>query len=98
RAANSLAAAARRRGGDALLVLLTDGRATGGSASLDEALAAAADTRRAGVPGLVLDCETGATRLGLAAGVAEAMGARVLDVTDLDAEGLAHSVREAGPR
>ena len=98
RAATKLARTAGQGGGDAVLVLLTDGRATGGSGGLDLAMTAAADVRRAGVVGLVLDCETGTTRLGLAARVAEAMGARCLLVTDLEPMGLARTIRDVSGR
>lgn len=98
RLATKLACAARRRGGEALLVLLTDGRASGGPAGLDAAVAAAVDVRRSRVAGLVLDCETGTARLGLTAGLADAMGARLLDVADLDPVGLAYTIREAVAR
>jgi len=98
RTATKLSSAARHGGGDALLVLLTDGRATGGSGGVDAAMAAAADTQRAGVAGLVLDCETGTTRLGLAADVAEAMGARYLPMTDLEPVGLARTIRDVSAR
>ncbi|MGH9216492.1 MAG: VWA domain-containing protein, partial [Acidimicrobiales bacterium] len=98
RTAATLSRAARHGGGDALLVLLTDGRATGRSGGLDAAMEAAADVRRAGVAGLVLDCETGTTRLGLAARVAEAMGARYLLVTDLEPVGLARTIRDVSAR
>ncbi len=71
--------------GHAVLVVVTDGRATapappggGGGDALDPlsaALDAAQAVRAAGVAALVLDAETGTPRLGLAARVAEAMGA-----------------------
>jgi len=93
RAAKTLASAARREHGDALLVLLTDGRATGGPSSLHEAMLVAADIRRAAVAGLVLDCETGTTRLGLAAAVADAMGARYVPAADLAPESVTRMIR-----
>jgi magnesium chelatase subunit D len=78
-----------------LIVLLTDGRATGRPDAVDDALAAAATVRRAGVAGLVLDCETTAPRLGLAAQIAEAMGAPLVPVPAVDADTVHSIVRSA---
>ncbi len=78
---------------DALLVVLTDGRATGSSDALDQAMNAAAAVRRHGIPALVLDCETGSARLDLAISLAEAMGARHIEVNDLDPSVLTHTIR-----
>jgi magnesium chelatase subunit D len=75
----------------AVLVVVTDGRATGGDGAADEALAAAGSVRAAGVPALVLDAETGLPRLGLAARVAEAMGAACRPVSELTA-GTLHAL------
>jgi magnesium chelatase subunit D len=95
RTALDVAHAAMADDRDALLVLLTDGRATGTPGALDAALEAAHDVRRTGVPTLVLDCETGTTRLGLAAELAAAIGARHIPVSDLEALGLVETVRGA---
>lgn len=67
-----------------LLVLLTDGRATAGP----DPRAAAAGLRRFGATAFVVDTEEGHVRLGMAAGVAEAMGARCLRLEELRAESL----------
>jgi magnesium chelatase subunit D len=78
-----------------VLVVVTDGRATGSDDAGAEALAAAADVRAAGVPALVLDAETGVPRLGLAARLAEAMGAACRPVAELTAgtlHGLARTL------
>ncbi|MGH3626393.1 MAG: vWA domain-containing protein, partial [Sciscionella sp.] len=79
----------------ALLVLLTDGRATSGSGG-DPVL----DARRAGralaadgVAGVVVDCETGPVRLGLAGELAEVLGARCLQLAQLSADEVAGVVR-----
>jgi magnesium chelatase subunit D len=80
---------------DALLVLLTDGRATGRPDALDRALEAAAAVRRSRVPALVVDCETGRQRLGLAARLAGAMGARHAPVADLDPAHLTRTIRSS---
>jgi len=71
-----------------LLVLVSDGRATAGPAGQDALVAAkeaAAEVRRRKVPAVVVDAEDGATRLGLAAELAEAMGARYLTLPQLNA-------------
>jgi magnesium chelatase subunit D len=75
----------------AVLVVVTDGRATGGEGAAGEALVAAESVRAAGVPALVLDAETGLPRLGLAARVAEAMGAACRPVSELTA-GTLHAL------
>ncbi len=81
--------------GDALLVLLTDGRANGAPDELDRSLEAAGAVRRAGIPALVLDCETGTGRLGLSARLAEVMGAGCVHVSDLDPESITRAIRRA---
>lgn len=71
-----------------LLVLVSDGRATaaeGGVDPVEAATAAAAEVRRRGVPAVVVDAEDGHVRLGLAAELAEAMGARYLTLPQLSA-------------
>ncbi|QYN32961.1 putative cobaltochelatase [Pseudonocardia sp. DSM 110487] len=86
----------RRR---ALLVLLTDGRATvaarpGGDPVADACRAAgllAAD----GVATIVVDCESGPVRLGLAARVAAAAGGAALGLAELSADQVAGVVRAA---
>lgn len=70
-------------GSDVQLAILTDGRATGSPDAFDRALHVAARIKTAGIAATVLDCETGATRLGLAAQLAEAMGARLVHVDSL---------------
>ncbi|QIN82235.1 putative cobaltochelatase [Rubrobacter tropicus] len=71
-----------------LLVLLTDGRATAGP----DPRVAAAGLRSLGAASFVVDTEEGNVRLGMAAGVAEAMGARCLRLEDLRAESLVELV------
>ncbi|MEM8904693.1 MAG: VWA domain-containing protein, partial [Actinomycetota bacterium] len=82
---HALAVAERAAGddADALLVVLTDGRATGDD-GLDRALDVAGRVAASSVDALVLDCETGTVRLGLAGRLAEAMGARCVEVTSLE--------------
>ncbi|MBO0788604.1 MAG: VWA domain-containing protein, partial [Actinobacteria bacterium] len=76
-----------------LLIVLTDGRATGGQEPVPRAHRAAALLAAAGVASVVVDCEHGPVRLGLAAGLAAALGAPVLRLADLAAAPLADSVR-----
>jgi len=71
---------ARAPDGDLLIAVLTDGRATGAPDALDRAIEAAAAIRRERISAIVLDCESGATRLGLARQLAEAMGAQIVTV------------------
>uniref|UniRef100_UPI0017FB5B1D VWA domain-containing protein n=1 Tax=Sporichthya sp. TaxID=65475 RepID=UPI0017FB5B1D len=81
-----------------LLVLVTDGRATAGSTSTGDALAeahrAAAVLAADGVAAVVVDCEDGPVRLGLAAGLAEVLGAPLFRLSELETGGgLANVVR-----
>jgi magnesium chelatase subunit D len=78
---------------DALIALLTDGRATGTPDAFDRALDAAVTVRRAGVPGIVLDCEAGGQPLGLAKQVADAMSAAYMRAVDLEPDHLAAVIR-----
>ena len=71
-----------------LLVFVSDGRATSAPEGTDPLVAAkeaAAQVRRRGIPAVVVDAEDGHTRLGLAAELAEAMGARYLTLPQLSA-------------
>ncbi|MGH9108673.1 MAG: VWA domain-containing protein [Acidimicrobiales bacterium] len=90
-------ATARRHAADrALLVLVTDGRATAGPVGEDPvgaAMEAARAVRHAGIDALVVDCEAGAgPRLGLAAQLAAAMGARHVAAEGVTGDGLAAAV------
>ncbi|MGI8817021.1 MAG: putative cobaltochelatase [Pseudonocardia sp.] len=82
-----------------LLVLLTDGRATvsvrPGRDPFTDALRAAALLGAARVAGVVVDCESGPVRLGLAARVATAAGAALVSVAELSADQVAGVVRAA---
>jgi magnesium chelatase subunit D len=93
RAAIDLATTRRSSPQVPLVVLLTDGRATGAPDAFDRALAVAATAKRYEVAGLVLDCETGPTRLGLAADVAEAMGAPCLEIGQLEPTAICSIIR-----
>jgi magnesium chelatase subunit D len=68
-----------------LLVVVTDGRHNAGG----EPGPAAGLLRRDGVAAVVVDCETGPVRLGLAAVLAHALGADCVDVAGLSAAGPA---------
>ena len=72
-----------------LLVVVTDGRHTAGG----EPDAAALRLRRDGVAAVVVDCEAGPVRLGLAGALAEALGAEYLHLGELSVDALAGSVR-----
>jgi magnesium chelatase subunit D len=79
-----------------LLVFVSDGRATSGPNGTDpfEAAVTAADAvRRRGISAVVVDAEVGPTRLGLAARIASAMGARHLTLDALSAGALEHALR-----
>jgi magnesium chelatase subunit D len=76
-----------------LLVVLTDGRATHGG--MDAALAAAGLLRRDGVASIVVDCESGPVRLGLAGQLAIAMGGGCVRLEELSADAVAGLVRAA---
>jgi magnesium chelatase subunit D len=76
-----------------LLVLVTDGRATGGPDPVGDAHRAAALLTAARVTSVVLDCENGPVRLGLATGLAAALGGTVLPPAELAAGPLADTVR-----
>ena len=84
-----------------MLVLLSDGRANVTTAGVgnptEEARAAAAIVREARIPAVVVDTEDGYVRLGLAAPIAESMGARCIRLDDLRAETLADTVRLHAP-
>ncbi|WP_309229784.1 VWA domain-containing protein [Blastococcus sp. TML/M2B] len=80
-----------------LLVVVTDGRATGarGGAPLAEAHAAARLLAASGVAAVVVDCESGPVRLGLASALGAVLGGPTLSTGDLAADGLAATVRDA---
>jgi magnesium chelatase subunit D len=91
----SLARRAADDGWPPLLVLITDGRATGNQSARERALTAARDVAAAGVQVIVVDAEDGPTRLGLAVELAEAMGARRLQLDELTPASVESAVREA---
>jgi magnesium chelatase subunit D len=86
----------RRR---ALLVVLTDGRATvaavPGGDPVRDACRAAGLLAAEGVATVVVDCEAGPVRLGLAGRLAAAGGAALVPLADLSAERVAGVVHAA---
>ncbi|SFW71319.1 putative cobaltochelatase [Amycolatopsis australiensis] len=74
-----------------LLVVVTDGRATSGPDAVARAKAAAG--LLSGVTSIVMDCESGKMRLGLAADLAAHLGAEHVPLADVAAESLASAVR-----
>ena len=78
-----------------LLVVVTDGRATGarGGDHLGEARRAAGLLAAEGAAAVVVDCESGPVRLGLAGTLGTALGAQTLHLEELAAESLAATVR-----
>ncbi|MGY1804832.1 putative cobaltochelatase [Blastococcus sp. SYSU D00922] len=80
-----------------LLVVVTDGRATGarGGGSLADAHAAAGLLAASGTAAVVVDCESGPVRLGLAATLGAHLGAETLRLEELAADSLAATVRSA---
>ena len=79
----------------ALLVVVTDGRATAGADAVARSRAAAGLLAEAGVASVVVDCETGPMRLGLAAVLAEHLGAEHLPLGEVSAEALVDVTRRA---
>lgn len=97
-AALEVAAAASSGAHRPLVVVVSDCRATAGPEGTDPVEAAvqvAGSVRRQGVASVVVDAETGPTRLGLARTLAEAMGARHLTLPELTATALVGAVRRA---
>ena len=80
-----------------LLVVVTDGRATSGPDALARAARVAARLRHEGVESVVLDCETGRFRMGLAARLAEQLGAEHLPVGELAASAIVTAAQSNRP-
>ncbi|MEV8223475.1 magnesium chelatase subunit D family protein [Dietzia maris] len=79
----------RRR---ALLVVVTDGRATHGPDALARSRTAATGLASLGVASVVVDCETGRFRMGLASELAGHLGAEHVPLGEVTAEGLTDTV------
>ncbi|MFD4756265.1 putative cobaltochelatase [Streptomyces sp. NPDC058426] len=78
----------------ALLVVVTDGRATGGPEPLPLARRAAGLLAADGTASVVVDCETGPVRLGLAADLAGRLGGSAVTLDELRADALAGLVKD----
>ncbi|MYR26486.1 MULTISPECIES: putative cobaltochelatase [unclassified Streptomyces] len=78
----------------ALLVVVTDGRATGGPDPLPLARRAAGLLAADGTASVVVDCETGPVRLGLAADLAGRLGGSAVTLDELRADALAGLVKD----
>ncbi|MFR9676609.1 putative cobaltochelatase [Streptomyces sp. TR02-1] len=76
-----------------LLVAVTDGRATGGSEPVARAQRAAGLLASEGTASVVLDCEAGPVRLGLAGELAAALGGSAVPLDDLRADAVTGAVR-----
>lgn len=75
------------------VVVISDGRASGAPDAFDDALVAADGIRKAGINGLVLDCETGVPKLGLAPRLAQAMQSQCIAAVDLDPATASSTIR-----
>lgn len=80
-----------------MLVLLTDGRATGGSDALPRARTAAGLLAREDLTSIVVDCERGMIRLGLAAELAHALRGVTVRLAELTGDSVAGAVRAGAP-
>lgn len=79
----------------ALVVALTDGRATGGTDPVGRARIAARRIASDKIASVVVDCESGMVRLGLAADFATCLGGGYVALADLSAEQVTAVVRAA---
>ncbi|WGX99059.1 VWA domain-containing protein [Nocardioides sp. L-11A] len=79
----------------ALLVVVTDGRATSGPHAVERSRAAAGLLAEAGVASVVVDCESGPMRMGLAGALAEHLGAEHVPIGEVSAEALVDVTRRA---
>ena len=78
---------------DPLVVVITDGRATGSDDAVERSRASAGRLAAAGVATVVIDAESGATRLGLAAELADAAGGPCLPLDGLVDGSLERTIR-----
>ncbi|MFI6206806.1 putative cobaltochelatase [Streptomyces sp. NPDC051041] len=78
----------------ALLVVVTDGRATGGPEPVATAERAARLFAAEDVASVVVDCESGPVRLGLAGRLAGALGGAAVTLDELRADSIAGLVRD----
>jgi magnesium chelatase subunit D len=80
-----------------LLVVVTDGRATHGADPVARSRDVAAHLAAQGVAALVVDCENGTFRLGLAAGLADSLRAEYVPIAEVSASALTDVVRGSLP-
>jgi magnesium chelatase subunit D len=78
----------------ALVVVVTDGRATGGPEPVALATRAARLFAAEGVASVVVDCESGPVRLGLAGQLAGELGGTAVTLDELRADSIAGLVRD----
>ncbi|WP_221176501.1 VWA domain-containing protein [Nocardioides marmorisolisilvae] len=76
-----------------LLVLVTDGRATAGPDAVERSRALARQIAGTGLAALVIDCESGRFRLGLARDLAADLGAEYLPLGEVSATSLVGAVQ-----
>ncbi|MEV6136956.1 magnesium chelatase subunit D family protein [Nocardia sp. NPDC051990] len=81
-----------------MLVLLTDGRATGGVDPVPRARAAANLLAAEAITSIVVDCERGMVRLGLAVDLARTLRAGYLRLAELTGDSVADIVRAGSGR
>ncbi len=77
-----------------LVVVVTDGRATGGPEPVAQAGRAARLFAAGGVASVVVDCESGPVRLGLAGRLAGELGGSAVTLDELRADSIAGLVRD----
>ncbi|MFG2190945.1 putative cobaltochelatase [Streptomyces sp. NPDC048639] len=77
-----------------LLVVVTDGRATGGKDPVALATRSARMLAAEGTASVVVDCETGPVRLGLAGALARDLGGVAVTLDELRADSVASLVRD----
>ncbi|MFJ8105069.1 putative cobaltochelatase [Streptomyces sp. NPDC096132] len=82
----------------ALVVVVTDGRATGGTEPVALAGRAARLFAAEGVASVVVDCESGPVRLGLAGQLAGELGGTAVTLDELRAESIAGLVKDVQGR
>ncbi|MFI5749593.1 putative cobaltochelatase [Streptomyces sp. NPDC051644] len=77
-----------------LLVVVTDGRATGGPEPVALASRAARLHEAEGIASVVVDCESGPVRLGLAGSIARDLGGTAVTLDELRADSIAGLVKD----
>ena len=77
-----------------LLVVVTDGRATAGIDALQRSRRAGALLAADHVSSLLIDCESGRFRMGLAGVLAQSLAAQYVPLGEVGAQALAGAVRE----